>query len=92
MEVEGIVRDYFTGVFTPTKSLTDIDKVTATICSRFSKEDNNFLIQGFKAEEFRTTISQMHKDKSLDPDGFSLGFYQMFWGMLGPDIVDACVN
>lgn len=76
VQIEEVVCDYFTNIFTPTESLTDIADVTAIVRTIITPDDNSFLAKQFEVEKFRIMISQMHKDKSPGPDGFIPGFYK----------------
>ena len=37
-------------------------------------------------EEVRAAVFSIHPGKALGPDGFSAGFYQTFWDVIGADI------
>lgn len=41
-------------------------------------------------EEVKFAIFSIHPDKSLGPDGFSPGFYQAYWDIMGVDIAKVC--
>lgn len=34
----------------------------------------------------------MHVDKSTSPDGMNPVFYQQYWGVVGKDVIDACLQ
>lgn len=51
-----------------------------------SDEDNNMLTTLFVFEEFKEDIYFMQADKSYGPNGFNLGFYQLFWDICGTNI------
>lgn len=53
--------------------------------------DNIILTESFDPDEFRVAVFQMHKDKSLGPNGFNPGCYKKFWDMIGPDLVRICI-
>lgn len=89
--LENIILNYFTDLFTPTESITDIEQVTNHIRGCISEEDNSRLIKPFEANDFRTTIFQMHKDKSPGPDGFNPDFYKKLWNVVTPEIVKSCL-
>ena len=44
----------------------------------------------FKVEKVRHALHQMHPTKALSPDGMSPIFYQHYWDIIGPDVVN-CV-
>ena len=51
---------------------------------------NEDLLSDFKAEEVRRELKQMHPTKSPGPDGMSPVFFQRYWDIVGPNVVD-CV-
>lgn len=34
----------------------------------------------------------MNPNKALDPDSFSVSFFQSYWGLIGNSVVDACLR
>ena len=51
---------------------------------------NEKLLAVFKAEEVWQALQQMHPTKAPGPDGMSPIFYQHYWDIVGPDVVN-CV-
>ena len=51
---------------------------------------NGDLLAVFKAEEVQFALQQMHPTKALGPDGMSPIFYQKYWEIVGPDVIE-CV-
>ncbi|CAL1357332.1 unnamed protein product [Linum trigynum] len=52
----------------------------APLCSQVSRE------------EVRAALFSMNGDKSPGPDGFTAGFFQHNWGILGKDLTDAVLD
>ena len=46
------------------------------------------LVVTFLEEEIKLSIDSLPGEKSLDPDGFLLCFYQHFWQNLKGDIIE----
>ncbi|KAL6209280.1 hypothetical protein ACLB2K_020222 [Fragaria x ananassa] len=47
------------------------------------------LIREVEKDEVFRALKQIHPSRSPGPDGFSPGFYQTFWGIVGDDVVEA---
>lgn len=54
-----------------------------------SADMNEALVQDIIVEEVWQALKQMHPSKAPGPDGFSPGFYQRFWHVVGEDVVAA---
>lgn len=90
--VENIVLSYFSTLFQATESVSDIDRIMNTVHRSISDAENVKLLVDFEPEEFRITVSQMHKDKSPGPDGFNPVFYKKLCDIVGSDIVASCIQ
>jgi hypothetical protein len=44
---------------------------------------NNILTADFTREEVKNALDQMAPNKTPSPDGFTAGFYQQHWDMVG---------
>ncbi|RVX23698.1 putative mitochondrial protein [Vitis vinifera] len=67
-------------------SLPDLSYVD----SKVTAAHNANLLSPFSFEEFSIAVQQMHPDKSPEPDGFNLAFFQHFWPLIGKEIFHAC--
>ena len=47
---------------------------------------NRTLIASPTDDEIKTAVFSIKVDKAPGPDGFSAGFYQSFWDIIGPDV------
>ena len=82
---EAIILDYFKNIFTsdcPTNFDASIDAIEECITPEMNKE----LLKEFKPEEVRRALNQMHPTKAPGPNGMPLLFFQKYW-----DIVEPCV-
>ena len=59
---------------------------------RVSDDTNDVLLKEFRVEEVRRALKQMHPTKSLGPDGMSPIFFQKYWDVMGPQVVDCVLN
>jgi hypothetical protein len=53
---------------------------------------NEELTKPFTASEVERAMFMMGANKAPGPDGFTAGFYQHHWKLLGPRITDAALN
>ena len=51
-------------------------------------EENDLLSADFNEKEVHDAIMQMEKNKAPGPDGFPAEFYQRFWDILKPDLMN----
>lgn len=70
----------------PTKETLIPHATISHIERNISDEDNSSLLAPFVIDEFRTTLSQLHNDKSAGPDGLNPAFYKKIWDVLGDEI------
>jgi hypothetical protein len=49
---------------------------------------NAALLTEFSQEEVRKAVFMMHPNKSPGPYGFTAGFYQRHWELIGGDITN----
>lgn len=68
----------------------DVNPVLTCIEEKISATHNAILTRMVYHEEVKSVIFSMHPDKSSGPYGFSPGFYQAYWDILGPNIVKIC--
>ena len=53
---------------------------------------NEELVAEFKPDEIRATFKQKHPTKSLSSDGMSPIFYQKYWDIVGPDVINCVLD
>ncbi|XP_062114673.1 uncharacterized protein LOC133825790 [Humulus lupulus] len=83
--LEKVMVDYFQNLFFA--SCTNWGRILDCVPTSISEDINLDLIKPVEPEEVKQALFQMHPDKSPGPDGFSPGFYQKFWDIVGEDIV-----
>ena len=47
----------------------------------------DWLERPFEEAEIFDVVQSFHGDKSLDPDGFPMAFFQACWGIVKPDLI-----
>lgn len=82
---------YFQSIFTTSSpSSTDIEVVTHLIPHKVSLEMNSRLFAPYSREEIVIAVKQMFPTKSPSLDGLPALFYQNYWAIVGPKLVEAC--
>ena len=90
-EVEGIILDYFKEIYS-TSFPEEFGSSLEVIDRRVSDDMNDALLKEFQVEEVRRALKQMHPTKSPGPDGMSPIFFQNYWDVVGPQVVDCVLN
>jgi hypothetical protein len=90
-EVSTLFLDYFETLFC-TQNPTGIDHCLDNLEARVTPTMNDSLLRPFLEDEIRFALSQMHPLKSWGPDGYSAGFYQNSWDIVGPDVTLAALH
>lgn len=92
-EVENIISDYFSTLFTSSSPpATIIDEVLEAVSPVVSPTMNQSLSMSFTTSEVTLALSQMSPLKSPGPDGFPPIFFQKYWHILGSDISSCVLN
>jgi len=53
-----------------------------------SEEENKVLVAPFSEEEVKMAVFYMEHNKAPGPNGFSAEFYQFFWEVVKPDLMN----
>lgn len=72
-----LMSDYFTDLFTETHA--SWEEVCQSVPTTISPSQNEELMEPIMDEEVKNALLQMHPDKSPDPDGMTLAFFQKHW-------------
>ena len=90
-QLKGHVAHYFEGLFSSDVQEPD-QAVLDNVNPRVSDAMNEFLAKDFTAEEVKTALFQMAPSKAPGVDGFTAGFFQRHWDVLGDDITAAILD
>ena len=90
-EVEGIILTYFKEIYS-SNFLVDFGTSLGAVDRNVSDEMNEDLLMEFRVEEVWRALKQMHPTKSPGPDGMSPIFYQRYWDIVGPHVVNYVLN
>ncbi|CAL9216766.1 unnamed protein product, partial [Arabidopsis halleri] len=74
--------DYYQEIFS-TNSSADFQVVSEALQPLITQEMNSNLISIPEKAEIRAAVFDIHSDKAPGPDGFSAGFYQAYWDVIG---------
>ena len=91
MEVENVILEYFTEIYSTTYP-TEFEASLNAVGSRVSEEMNAELLREFREEEVWRALMQMHLTKSPGPDGMSPIFFQKYWDVVGPQVIQSVMN
>ncbi|CAH9116414.1 unnamed protein product [Cuscuta europaea] len=86
--VGGLIADYFNNIFTA--GIGSGDFVFGCVQRKLHDIHNSDLLRPIRGEEVREALFAMFPDKSPGPDGLSPGFYQHYWDVVGPDVINFC--
>ena len=89
--MDGIILDYFKDIYS-TSFPIDFSASLGAVDKKVSNAMNEDLLSDFKAEEVQRALKQMHPTKSPGPDGMSPVFFQRYWDIVGPNVVDCVLN
>jgi hypothetical protein len=89
-EVEQVFVNYYRNLFT-SEAQTDPAVCLDELECRVSTEMNEMLMRSFTTEEVTTALKQMSPHKAPGPDGFSAGFYQDNWEVVGEEVCNSAL-
>ncbi|CAM8982176.1 unnamed protein product [Rhodiola kirilowii] len=88
-QLGGIIRDYFTNLFSSSRSQTqgDDDYSYGCIQRKITPEMSEKLCEPVSKIEVQAAVFQMSPLKAPGPDGFHALFYQKFWSILKETVI-----
>ena len=87
-DLRGEIQNFYTDLYT-TERAPDFDGLLHLVQHKVSQEDQVMLGGEFTDEEFKRALFQMHPSKAPEVDGFTAGFYQRHWDLIGPSLCEA---
>lgn len=88
-ELQKVVVDYFMDLFSSSHP-ADFEGVLDKVEPRVTAEMNRELGKPYTGEEVAEALKQMHPSKAPGPDGMNPFFFQNYWNIVGPAVID-CV-
>ncbi|KAL5847531.1 hypothetical protein ACOSQ3_011055 [Xanthoceras sorbifolium] len=91
--MKATVISYFVDLFRSSSLLSEaLGVVVDSVSRRLSAAACSRLDRVFSAEEVRMALFQIAPSKTPGPDGFTAGFYQRFWSVVGSKVSTACLK
>jgi hypothetical protein len=90
-EMNMIVRDYFTNLFTSEVQNVD-DGVLGDVNCRVNSSMNQLLLASFSREEVKKALFSIGDLKAPGLDGLHAIFFKRFWNMLGEELTDEVLH
>ena len=84
-ELEEMAAAFYQNLFLAQEDTTP-ELVTQFVLRKVTELMNDALTTDFSTEEIKKAVFMMHPNKSPGPDGFTAGFYQRHWDLIGNDI------
>ncbi|XP_062167084.1 uncharacterized protein LOC133873388 [Alnus glutinosa] len=69
-----------------------VDRITKLITRKFSSACVGGMAADVTKEEIRKVVFSLNKNKAPGPDGFSAGFFQRAWPIVGEDVIEAILD
>ena len=92
-DVERIVCEYFTNIFTTTNpSSGQISTTLSNLPAKVTREMRSFMDQAFTKEDVADALAQMCPTKAPGPDGLPAAFFQKHWGFVQQDVITTCLH
>ena len=83
--------DFYSNLFTAQPNL-EPEQIVQHVPHRVTDDMNEGLCKPFTADEVRRALFMMGPNKAPGPDGFTAGFYQHHWDIVGPCVTRAVLN
>lgn len=90
-DVEKIILTYFSTIFS-TNHPKDFEASLSAVNRQVSDEMNEILLKEFKEDKVWSALKQMHPTKSSGQDSMSPIFYQKYWDVVGPSVINCVIQ
>jgi len=90
-ELESVATEFYKNLFTAQNELSP-ETIFEHVPRKVTAEMNERLTRPFSADEVERALYMMKGSKAPGPDGFTAGFYQLHWDVLGADITYAVLD
>ena len=90
-DIEGVARQFYAELFTAQEVLQP-EAILDHVLTKVTEQMNDELSKPFTAEEVQQALFMMGANKAPGPDGFTTGFYQYHWELLGPSITKGVLD
>lgn len=90
-DLEVIATDFYKEPFSAQDNLSP-ELVLDHVPRKVTDEMNTRLTRPYTSSEVEKVLQLMKPNKDPGPDGFTAGFYQLHWDLLGPDIISVVLD
>ena len=90
-DVARVAVDYFDNLFRA-GTCNQLEECLSTVSAKVSPAMQDMLSRDFTANEIKEAVFQMGPTKAPGPDGMNALFYQKFWHIVGPDVVNVVLD
>jgi hypothetical protein len=90
-DIEEVAIGFYLELFTGQDAL-EVEAILDYVPKKVTDQMNEELAKPFRAEEVERALFMMGANKASGPDGFTAGFYQHHWNLLGPSITNGVLN
>ncbi|KAK1661182.1 hypothetical protein QYE76_049341 [Lolium multiflorum] len=90
-EVKDAVQGFYKYLYT-SEGAPDMQGLIDLVHEKVVQEDKVNLEADFTEEEVKRALFQMHPSKAPGVDGFTAGFYQRHWSLVGPKLCGAVLG
>ena len=89
VNLKNYITEYYKGLFGPhTPNSFSMDETLRHDIPQVSEEENAALMAPFSDKEVKMAVFDMEHNKAPGPNGFSAEFYQFFWEVVKPDLMN----
>jgi hypothetical protein len=90
-ELESLAAEFYHHLFSA-QDQSRPEEVVNFVPRKVTEFHNEFLSSPFTESEIKTALFMMKPNKAPGPDGFTAGFYQKHWSLVGNDICQAILS
>jgi hypothetical protein len=90
-DIEAVATDFYSNLYSAQDDLNP-ELVLQHVPRKVTDEMNERLARPYTAVEVERAIHMMGANKAPGPDGFTAGFYQLHWDLMGLDITAAVLQ
>ena len=90
-DIEVVATEYYKQLFSVQEQL-EPDLVVEHVPARVTEAMNDQLTRPYTTDEVERALRLMKPNKAPGPDGFTAGFYQLHWDLLGNDVIRAVLD
>jgi hypothetical protein len=90
-EIEEVASTFYKNLFTAQDDL-DPNLILQHVPRKINETMNDRLLRPYSAGEVERALFAMGANKAPRPDGFTAGFYQLHWDLLGANVTDGVLE